>query len=232
LPALQSHPSRGVRRVQSAIRPDRKTPIMTLIKLLTAPFRRLLHFSPIQFIIVVGVILLLEYQDNKTIGGVVYGWLDSLVTISLDALARVHEMRSFTRSFLTVGLMIAYGYLVLWLILELARRLIRRALDFAGRENLFGLRNMIARERGIEAYRAWEPLEKIRPDHIPQATWERQFAWPADDRPPYPSLWRRFMFGTASWLIAITIISTLLQIYTPIHVVSWAASGAKSLLHW
>jgi hypothetical protein len=203
---------------------------MTLIRLLTAPFRRLLHFSPVQFIIVVGVILLLEYQDSKTIGGVVYGWLDDLVSASLDGLARLVEIRSFTRSFLTVGLMIAYGYVVLWLVLEIARRLIRRFLDFAGRENLFGLRNMIARERGIEAYRAWEPFERIRPDHIPQLAWEQQFAWPPDNKPPYPTLWRRFLFTTASWLIAIIIIAGLLQIYTPFHVVSWAAAAGRALL--
>ena len=32
----------------------------------------------------------------------------------------------------------------------------------------FGLRNAIARERGIAAYRAWLPFERIRPVNIPQ----------------------------------------------------------------
>jgi len=43
----------------------------------------------------------------------------------------------------------------------------------AGGSNLFGLRNAIARERGIAAYRAWVPLERIRPVSIPQEKWER-----------------------------------------------------------
>ena len=38
------------------------------------------------------------------------------------------------------------------------------------RRNMFGLTNVIARQRGIAAYRAWLPLERIRPAHIPQAT--------------------------------------------------------------
>jgi hypothetical protein len=50
-------------------------------------------------------------------------------------------------------------------------------IDFVGWSNLFGLRNAIAPERGIAAYRAWVPFERIRPASIPQEKWEETFAW-------------------------------------------------------
>jgi len=59
--------------------------------------------------------------------------------------------------------MIAYVYLACLLILSLLRVTIRVAVDLVGRTNAFWLRNAIARERGIEAYRAWVPFERIRP---------------------------------------------------------------------
>lgn len=205
---------------------------MTFIKLLTAPIRRLMNWSVIQFCIVVVVILFLEYQDPNTIGGQVYGWLNSLVTTSLNFLSHVHEMRSFTRAFLTVGLTIAYGFCVLWLFLEACRRIIRNGVDFAGRHNFLGLRNAIARDRGIAAYRAWEPLEHIRPPEIPQFVWEERFAWPANDEPPYPSLWRRIAFELASVILVVLLVLVLLQVFTPIPALSWIAAQAKAVFGW
>jgi hypothetical protein len=202
---------------------------MTFIKLLTAPIRRLLNWSVVQFCIVVVVILFLEYQDTNTIGGEIYGWLDSLVTASVGLLSRAHELRSFSRAFLTVGLTIAYGFLVLWVFLELARRIVRNVVDFAGRHNLFWLRDSIARDRGIAAYRAWEPLEHIRPPEIPQLVWEERYAWPANDEPPYPSLWRRIAFELASLILVVLLVLVLLQQFTPIPALSWIAAQAKAL---
>src|SRR6266576_6451966 len=89
--------------------------------------------------------------------------------------------------------MMGYVYLAGLMILFLAKLVIRAAVELAARINAFGLANTIARERGIAAYRAWLPLERIRPAHIPQDIWEERFAWPADNRPPYPPLWRRLM---------------------------------------
>jgi hypothetical protein len=40
------------------------------------------------------------------------------------------------------------------MILSLLRVVISKVIDFVGWSNLFGLRNAIARESGIEAYRA------------------------------------------------------------------------------
>jgi hypothetical protein len=85
----------------------------------------------------------------------------------------------------------------------------------------FGLRNAIARERGIAAYEAWVPLERIRPASIPQAQWEEAFAWPPDDRPPYPSLPHRILRATASYLLLFVIVVALLQFFTPFPVVTW-----------
>jgi hypothetical protein len=202
---------------------------MTFIKLLTAPIRRLLNWSVVQFAIVIIVVLFLEYQDTNTIGGRIYGGLDALVTASLDVLSRAHELRSFSRAFLTVGLTIAYGFIALWVFLEILRRIVHNALDFAGRHNLFWLRDSIARERGIAAYRAWEPLEHIRPAEIPQFIWEERYAWPANDEPPYPRLWRRIIFETASVLLAVVLILVLLQLFTPIPALSWIAAQAKAV---
>jgi hypothetical protein len=50
--------------------------------------------------------------------------------------------------------------------------------DLIGWSNAFGLRYAIARERGIAAYRAWVPFERIRPTNISQEKWEEEFAGP------------------------------------------------------
>jgi hypothetical protein len=58
----------------------------------------------------------------------------------------------------------------------------------------------IARERGIAAYRAWVPLERIRPVSIPQEKWEETFAWPANNEPPYPPLAQRILRWVISYV--------------------------------
>ena len=93
----------------------------------------------------------------------------------------------------------------------------------AGRKNLFGLRNAIAHERGIEAYRAWVPLEKIRPADISQEQWEATFAWPPNDQPPYPPLAQRIVHGVLSYLIVIAGGAVLIQLFTPFPVLTWLA---------
>ena len=104
---------------------------------------------------------------------------------------------------LQVGLMIAYVYLVCLLIFALLRVIVRWLVDLAGWSNFLWLRNAIARERGIEAYRAWVPLERIRPAHIPQEQWEAAFAWPPDNKPPYPPLAQRIGYGLISYVVVI-----------------------------
>ena len=196
---------------------------MTLIKLLTAPIRRLVNHPLFHLTVVVIIILLLP--DDDSILGYFYNGLDKLTAVTMDAVQSVVRFKSFTRSLLLDGIMIAYVYLVYLVALAIARRLIRRCVDFAGRHNLLGLRNAIARERGIVAYRAWEPLEHIRPAEVPQFVWEQRYAWPANDEPPYPSLWRRAIFTLASYVLVGLIILVLLQEFTPIPALRWLASA-------
>ena len=64
--------------------------------------------------------------------------------------------------------MIAFVYLAGLLILALAGLVINFIVDLAGQSNFLYLRNPIARERGIAAYRAWLPLgENQAHQHLP-----------------------------------------------------------------
>jgi hypothetical protein len=160
-----------------------------IVKLLAAPVRAIVRFPLFQLACVVAVILLLQAADENSAFGQLFDGLDKLVDATVRLIAGVLNVKSFTRSWLVSGFMIAYVYLSFLLILALARLLIRAIVDLAGWSNAFGLRNAIARERGIAAYRAWLPLERIRPAHIPQDKWEEAFAWPPNNKPPYPQ-WR------------------------------------------
>ncbi len=205
---------------------------MTLIKLLTAPIRRLLNFSLFQFCIVVLIIFLLQAAPDGSVSGAMFDGLDKLVSGSIALIAGAVEVKSFTRSLLTFGLMIVYVYIVYLVGLAIARRVIRDCVDLAGRHNFLGLRNAIARERGIAAYRAWEPLEDLRPAEIPQPVWEERFAWPASNEPPYPSLWRRLAFELASFVLVVALVLVLLQEFTPIPALAWVAAAGKTTLGW
>jgi hypothetical protein len=73
-------------------------------------------------------------------------------------------------------------YLVCLLILFLVHVTIAALVALIGWSNAFGLRNAIARERGIAAHRAWVPFEKIRPTNISRERWEEAFGCVADVR--------------------------------------------------
>ena len=158
---------------------------MGMIKLLFAPIRGLARFPLFQLAIVVAAILFLQAADENTALGRLFDGLDRLVSSSVTFVAAIITVKSFTRSWLTSGFMIAYVYLAWLLILLLAGVAVRSVVDLIGRNNLFWLRNAIARERGIAAYRAWLPFERIRPAHCSQQEWEQRFAWPPDNQPPY-----------------------------------------------
>ena len=96
--------------------------------------------------------------------------------------------------------------------------------------NAFGLRSAIARERGIVAYRAWLPFERIRPNHISQKEWEETFAWPPDDKPPYPNLARRLLGEILSYAVLLAAAAVLLQLFTPFPAVVWLGELARYLL--
>jgi len=195
-----------------------------MLKTLSAPFRMAFRFPLVQFALVVFLILLLQAADDKSISGRIFAGLDRLVEDTIELVATVFTVKSFTRSWLTFGLMIAYVYLACWLILSLCGIGARKLVDLAGRHNLFWSRNAIAKERGIDAYRAWLQLETIRPAHVSQRAWEEEFAWPPDNRPPYPPLAQRVLRATLSYAAAVAIILILLQVFTPFPVLSWLAS--------
>jgi hypothetical protein len=199
------------------------------IRLLATPIRSIVRFPLFQLAVVVAIILFLQAADDNTTPGRIFNGLDDLVDATVRLFSELFQVKSFTKSGLTAGLMIAYVYLVCLVLLYLVRIAIRVALDLIGWSNAFGLRNAIARERGIAAYRAWVPFERIRPSNIPQEKWEEEFAWPADDRPPYPPLWRRLLRGLISYVTVILALAVLLQIFTPLPVLSWIGRAIKML---
>ena len=164
-----------------------------MIKLILAPIRSIVRSPLMQLAIVIGVILWLQAADDKSVLGQIFNGLDKLVDATVQLFSAVFTVKSFTKSWLISGFMIAYVYLAGSLILFLVRLMIIATVDFVGRSNLLYLRNAIARERGIGAYRAWIPLERIRPAHISQQEWEQAYAWPANNKPPYPPLGHRIM---------------------------------------
>jgi hypothetical protein len=194
---------------------------MGLIKLLTAPIRSLVRFPLFQLAIVVAMIMFLQAADDSSAFGQIFNVLDKLVDSTVRLVSAIFSVKSFTKSWLTSGFMIAYVYLAGLLILSLVRLTISAAVDFVGLRNFFFLRNAIARERGIAAYRAWVPFERIRPANIPQEKWEEAFAWPADNRPPYPPLTQRILRGVISYVVAVLIAAALLQLLTPFPVLTW-----------
>ncbi len=192
-----------------------------MIKLIAAPIRGLFRFPLVQFAIVIALILWLQAADDKTPFGRIFFGLDKLVESTVETAAAVFTVKSFTRSWLTFGFMIAYVYLAGSFLLWIARLVIGVVVDVAGRHNFLYLRNAIARERGIGAYRAWEPLERIRPDYISQKEWEECYAWPPNNEPPYPPWQHRLLRGFCFYAAVIVIAAFLVQFFTPFPVLTW-----------
>lgn len=203
---------------------------MGMIKQITAPIRTIVRFPLFQLAVVVAVILFLQAADNTSALGQIFSGLDKLIDATVQLFSAVFNVKSFTKSWLTSGFWIAYVYLACLLILSFVRFMIRVAVDLIGRSNAFWLRNAIARERGIAAYRAWVPLERIRPANIPQEKWEEAFAWPADNKPPYPPLAQRMLLGVISNMAVVVAAAVLLQVFTPFPVMTWLGALTKMLL--
>jgi hypothetical protein len=202
---------------------------MGMIKQITAPIRSILQFPLFQLAIMVALILFLQSTDPASAFGRIFTGLDKLVDATVQMFAAMFNVRSFTKSWLTSGFWIGYVYLACLLILFLARVAIGAVVDFAGRHNAFWLRNTIARERGIAAYRAWEPFERIRPADFPLDKWEETFAWPANNRPPYPPLAQRILRGTLINVAVVAVIAVALQVFTPFPVITWLGQLTKML---
>jgi hypothetical protein len=198
------------------------------IKLLAAPIRSIVKFPLFQLAVVVAVILFLQAADDKSAQGQMFNGLDKLVESTVGLFSAVFNVKSFTKSWLTTGFWIAYVYLACLLILSLLRVVISKVVDFVGWSNLFYLRNAIARERGIAAYRAWVPFERIRPVNIAQEKWEEIFAWPANNEPPYPPLAQRILRGVISYVAVVLVAAVLLQVFTPFPVMTWLGKLIRS----
>lgn len=203
---------------------------MGMIRHLTAPIRSIVRFPLFQLAVVVAVILFLQAANETSAFGRIFSGLDRLVDATVQLFAAVFSVRSFTKSWLTSFFWIGYVYVVCLLILFLARFIIRKIVDFVGLYNAFWLRNAIARERGIAAYRAWVPFERIRPAGIPQPIWEEKFAWPVDNKPPYPPLAHRMLRGAIGYVAVILAAAGLLQVFTPFPVLTWLGAFIKMLL--
>jgi hypothetical protein len=196
---------------------------MGAFRLLTVPIRRIANSRLFQLGIVVAIVLLLEnFSNNHEVLAKIADGLDKLVDTTVQLISdHFHNLRTLTKSMLTDGVMIGYVYLVCLVAFALVRWLLSRALDVTGRTNFLWLRKTIARERGIAAYRAWVPLERIRPADYPQAVWEEEFAWPAGDRPPYPPLGTRVVRSTVGYAAVLGSAAVLLQFFTPFPVLTW-----------
>ena len=203
---------------------------MGTIKLLAAPIRSIVRFPLFQLAIVVTVILFLQAADYTSARGQIFNGLDKLVESTVGLFSALFNVKSFTKSWLTTGFWIAYVYLACLLILSLSRVAISAVVDFVGWSNAFWLRNAIARERGIAAYRAWVPLERIRPVNIPQERWEETFAWPANNEPPYPPLAQRILRGLVGYVVIILVAAALLQVFTPFPILTWLGELTKMLV--
>jgi hypothetical protein len=132
---------------------------------------------------VVAIVLFLQAADEQSLFGWIFDELDRAVAATVSLCSNLFSVKSFTRSGLTLFLTVAYVYVAIAIALFVLRAVLRGLIDLVGWSNALGLRNAIARERGIAAYRAWVPFERIRPASIPQERGEQTFAWPANNQP-------------------------------------------------
>ncbi len=163
---------------------------MGAIRLLTAPIGRIANSRLFQLAVVVLIILLLDHYsyDYPVLQPIADG-LKALVNATVQLCSEYFRIGILTDPVLQVGVMIAYVYMVCLLVFSLLRVIVRWLVDLAGWSNFLWLRNSIARERGIAAYRAWLPLERIRPADCPQAHGRKSSPGrPTTSRPTRP--WR------------------------------------------
>ena len=197
--------------------------VVGVIRLLVAPIRSIVRSPLFQLALAFVIVLLLQAAADDSPYGEVSNGLDRLVEATVALISQLVPLKSFTKSLFTVCLTIGYVYVVCLMALHVLRLAVRAVVDLVGWSNAFWLRNTIARERGIEVYRAWLPLERIRPANVSQEQWEATFAWPADNKPPYPPLAQRLLHGVLSYLIVVLGVAVLIQIFTPFPVLTWFA---------
>ena len=195
---------------------------MGIVRLIAAPIRSIMRSRLFQLAAVLAIILLLDYYsfDYAPLREI-SGAFKTLVDATVRFFAEHFRVGILTDPVLHVGLIVFYVYLLCLIIAFVARIIIGRLVDLIGWSNFLWLRNTIAQERGIAAYRAWQPLERIRPVHIPQDKWEEAFAWPANNMPPYPPLAQRILRVVLIYAAVLVAAAILLQIFTPFPVLTW-----------
>jgi len=191
-----------------------------VIRIVLAPILRLLSSPLLHFAIVVVLIVVLEAAPNDSLLGKLSDGLDKLVDSTAQVVSAAVTLKTITKSLILTAIAMAYVYLCLIAVLYVLRAAMRGLVNLVARTNFLWLRTMIARERGIAAYRAWLPLETIRPDHISQQEWETTYAWPPGDRPPYPPLAVRI--GRSVVLYAVLFAGVVLAVY----VYRWTRASA------
>jgi hypothetical protein len=204
---------------------------MGLFKLLASAIRRIVRLPLFQFAVVLAIVLFLQAADEQSLFGWIFDELDRAVVATVSLCSNLFSVKSFTRSGLTLFLTVAYVYVAIAIALFVLRAVLRGLIDLMGWSNALGLRNAIARERGIAAYRAWVPFERIRPASIPQEQWEQTFAWPANNQPPYPSLPYRFLRTAAVYVLLFLIVAVLLRLFTPIPFLAWLVALTRMVLN-
>jgi hypothetical protein len=101
-----------------------------MIKLVTAPIRSIVRFPLVQLAAVVALITFLQAADDNTVFGQLFNILDKLVDSTVRLISAIFNVKSFTKSWLISGFMIAYVYLACLLILSLVRLAIRLRLGW------------------------------------------------------------------------------------------------------
>jgi hypothetical protein len=112
---------------------------MTLINLLVAPIRRVVNFPLFQLMTAIAVILLLQAADSRSVFGEIFSALDLVVDFTVRLCASIFEVKSFTKSWLTTGLMIVYVYIAGLLIVILVKGVIRAAVELAATCSVSGM---------------------------------------------------------------------------------------------
>ena len=195
---------------------------MGAIRLIVAPIPRIANSRVFQIALVIAIILSLDhYSYDYAVLRPIAGGLKDLVTATVQLCSQYFRVGILTDPVLQVGLMIAYVYIVCLFAFFLLRLAVAFIIDLIGWSNFLWLRSAIARERGIAAYRAWLPLERIRPRDIPQETWEQTFAWPPGNVPPYPPLRRRIARAVVTYALVFAGAAVLIQLFTPFPVLTW-----------
>ena len=191
---------------------------MGAIRLIAAPIRRIANSRIFQLALVIAIILSLDhYSYDYAVLRPMADGLKGLVTATVQLCSQYFRVGILTDPALQVGLMIAYVYIICVFAFFLLRLVIAFIIDLIGLSNFLWLRS----ERGIAAYQAWLPLERIRPRQIPQDKWEETFAWPADNQPPYPPLRRRIARAVVTYALVLGGAAILVQLFTPFPVLTW-----------